>query len=437
MVSTLQAACYVVGFLVVLFTISVEVSLFTLPVFLLVLPFLYRLSTQAQKAAKSFFGDARRQVTHFTWDRFRASDQTNVHPALYGASQKRQYSDSEALREYLDSFDQIRLSQRRSVLITSLFRGFLLCLILGVLGSFAVRGAYSWGELLVYVLALWQLANQVQGMTASLVSLNRYQPRLVVYYAVQAALEGDDADPAAASLEGPLLITSRGRLGGDAGRLEVTRGDRIFYLTDAALSRMEFASVLAPLFAACAEQRGVLRAASFCSGADTCPGLSLSAMVLGSETPSADQRAHLETRIAELGLAQELAMLPDGSTSFLSEQTWSAMSREFRVALWILSLAESPSDLLFVDWGLVGSLEKEFAARLLALLDDRIVLLVSGDGRVECEWTGGFVVSEKEKVVGVGDARWWGTILQYRRQRVPSRQAAGLDADRDDEDEDM
>jgi hypothetical protein len=377
-----------------------------------VLPFLYRLSTQAQKAAKSFFGDARRQVTHFTWDRFRASDQTNVHPALYGASQKRQYSDSEALREYLDSFDQIRLSQRRSVLITSLFRGFLLCLILGVLGSFAVRGAYSWGELLVYVLALWQLANQVQGMTASLVSLNRY-------------------------LEGPLLITSRGRLGGDAGRLEVTRGDRIFYLTDAALSRMEFASVLAPLFAACAEQRGVLRAASFCSGADTCPGLSLSAMVLGSETPSADQRAHLETRIAELGLAQELAMLPDGSTSFLSEQTWSAMSREFRVALWILSLAESPSDLLFVDWGLVGSLEKEFAARLLALLDDRIVLLVSGDGRVECEWTGGFVVSEKEKVVGVGDARWWGTILQYRRQRVPSRQAAGLDADRDDEDEDM
>jgi len=437
LVSTLQAACYVVGFLVVLFQISVEVSLFTLPVFLLVLPFLYRLSSQAQKAAKSFFGDARRRVTEFTWDRFRASDQTNVHPDLYGASQRQQYSDSELVREYLDSFDEIRLSQRRSVLITSIFRGFLLCMILGILGSFAVSGSYSWGELLVYVLALWQLANQVQSMTASLVSLNRYQPRLVVYYAVQAALAGDAIDPAAARLEGPLLISSRKRLEGDAGRLEVKRGDRIFYLTDAALSRMDFAAVLAPLLAACAEQSAVLRAASFCSGVETCPGLSLSAMVLGSETPSADQRAYLENRIAELGLARELDLLPDGSASFLSEQTWSAMSQELRVGLWILSLAESASDLLFIDWGMVGSLEKEFAARLLALLDDRIVFLVSGDGRIECEWASGFVVCEEKKVVGVGNARWWGTILEYRRQRVASRDAGAPDAEHDDEDEDM
>jgi ABC-type multidrug transport system fused ATPase/permease subunit len=437
LVSTLQALCYVIGFLVVLFQISVEVSLFTLPVFLVVLPFLYRLSTQAQKAAKSFFGDARRRVTEFTWDRFRASDQTNVHPDLYGASQRQQYSDSEPVREYLDSFDQIRLSQRRSVLITSLFRGFLLCLILGILGSFAVRGSYSWGELLVYVLALWQLANQVQSMTASLVNLNRYQPRLVVYFAVQAALAGDSVDPAAARLEGPLLISSRRRLEGDAGRLEVARGDRIFYLTDAALSRMEFAGVLAPLIAACKEQSEVLRAASFCSGVETCPGLSLSAMVLGSETPSADQRAHLETRIAELGLARELDLLPDGGASFLSEETWSAMGQELRVALWILSLAESASDLLFIDWGMVGSLEKEFAARLLALLDDRIVFLVSADGRTECEWASGFVVCEGQKVVGVGDARWWGTILPYRRQRVASREAAARDLEHDDEDEDM
>jgi ABC-type multidrug transport system fused ATPase/permease subunit len=437
MIGTLQAACYVVGFLVVLFTISVEVSLFTLPVFLLVLPFLYRLSTQTQKAAKSFFGEARQQYTSFARERFQASDQTNVHPALHAAARRQQFCDAEVVRDYLDSYDQIRLSQRRSVLITSLFRGFLLCLILLVLGSFSVRGAYSWGELLVYVLALWQLANQVQNMTSSLVSLNRYQPRIVAYYAVQAALAGKAADPAAASLEGPLVITSRGRLEADAGRLEVTRGDRLFYLTGAALSRMEFASVLAPLLTACPEQKRVLRAASFCSGADTSPGLSLAAMVLGSETPSADQRGHLEARIAELGLAQEIAMLPDGSASFLSEETWSAMSQELRVALRILSLAESPSDLLFIDWELIGSLGKEFAARLLALLDDRIVLLVSGDGRSECEWASGFVVSENEKVVGVGDARWWGGILQYRRQRVPSRLAGGLEADHDDEDEDM
>ena len=92
------------------------------------------------------------------------------------------------MQNFLDTYDQIRLSQRRSILITSLFRGFLLCLILAVLGSFSIRGTYSWGELLVYVLALWQLANQVQGMTASLVNLNRFQPRLVSYYAVQAAL---------------------------------------------------------------------------------------------------------------------------------------------------------------------------------------------------------------------------------------------------------
>ena len=154
-------------------------------------------------------------------------------------------------------------------------------------------------------------------------------------------------------------------------------------------------------------------------------GFGLSAMVLGSETPSADQRAHLEARIAELGLAQELASLPDGSSTFLSVDTWATMSQKLRVALRILSLAESPSDVLFIDWGLVGSVEKDFATRLLAMLDDRIVFLVSRDGRIECEWARGFVVSENERVVGVGDARWWGAILQYRRQRVPSRQGRG------------
>jgi ABC-type multidrug transport system fused ATPase/permease subunit len=437
MIATLQAACYVVGFLVVLFQISLEVSLFTLPVFLLVLPFLYRLSAQTQQAAKAFFGETRQRFTGFARDRFQASDQTNVHPTRYAAARRQHFYDAEVVQRYLDTYDQIRLSQRRSVLITSLFRGFLLCLILLVLGSFAVRGTYSWGELLVYVLALWQLANQVQAMTSNLVGLNRFQPRIAIYYATQASLMEKVADPATAGLEGPLVITSIGRLEGDAGQLEVTRGDRIFYLTDATLSRMEFAGVLAPLLAACPEQKSVLKAASFCSGEDACPGLSLSVMVLGTETPSADQRAHLEARIADLGLARDFAALPDGAGTFLSQEVWSAMSQKLRVALRILSLSESPSDLLFIDWELVGTVEREFAARLLATLDDRIVFLVSGDGRIECEWTRGFAVSENEKVVGVGDARWWGAMLEYRQRRIASRRAAGLEADRDDEDEDM
>jgi hypothetical protein len=198
---------------------------------------------------------------------------------------------------------------------------------------------------------------------------------------------------------------------------------------------MEFARVLAPLHAACPEQREVLRAASFCSGAEICPRLSLSAMVLGRERADAEEETHLEARLAELGLAQELAMLPDGVATYLSEETWSEMSQKLRVALRMLSLAQSPSDVLFVDWGMVGSVEKEAATRLLAMLDDRIVFLVSRDGRVECEWAGGFVVSEDEEVIGVGDARWWGAILPYRRERVPPRRAdAGLD-DEDDEDD--
>jgi len=435
MVGTVQAVCYVLGFLAVLFTISAEISLFTLPVFLLVLPFLYRLSTQTQKAAKSFYGQVRRQARIFAQHLLQASDQTNVHSALYGAAQKQRYRDSEVVQDFLDSYDQIRLSQRRSILITSLFRGFLLCLILAVLGSFSIRGIYSWGELLVYVLALWQLANQVQTMTASLVNLNRYQPRIVGYYAVQEALREEATDPEAARLDEALVISSGGRLEGDAGRLEVNRGDRIFFLTEASLSRMELAGILAPLLAACPKQRRVLRAASFCSGAEVCPWLSLSAMVLGKETASADERAHLEARIAELGLEQELAMLPDGPGTYLSEEIWSRMSQKLRVGLRILSLAESPSDVLFIDWGLLGNLEKETATRLLAILDDRIVFLVSRDGRVDCEWARGFVVSENEEVAGVGDARWWKAILPYRRQRVPSRRSeAGLDDDDDEED---
>jgi ABC-type multidrug transport system fused ATPase/permease subunit len=436
MVGALQAVCYVIGFLVVLFTISVEISLFTLPVFLLVLPFLYRLSTQTQKVAKSFYGHVRQQARIFAQDQLRASDQTNVHPTLYGAAHTQRYRDSEVVQNYLDSYDQIRLSQRRSILITSLFRGFLLCLMLAVLGTFSIRGTYSWGELLVYVLALWQLANQVQTMTASLVNLNRFQPRIVGYYLVQDALAKASTDPPAAKLEGALVISSEGRLDGDAGRLEVTRGDRIFFLTDGTLSRMEFASVLAPLLAASPKQKAVLRAASFCSGAEVCPRLSVSAMVLGSEAASTDERADLEARIAELGLAQELAMLPDGSTTYLSKEIWSGVSQKFRAALRILSLAESPSDILFIDWGLLGSVEKEAATRLLAMLDDRIVFLVSRDGRIECEWATGFVVSENQEVVGVGDARWWEAVLPYRRQRVPRRRAeAGMDDDEDEEDE--
>ena len=438
-IGTLQTACYVVGFLVVLFTISAQVSLLTLPVFLLVLPFFYRLSVQTQKAAKSFYGEVRQRANHYARDQLEASDQTNVHPSLYGATQKQQYGASEFVQDFLDTNDQIRLAQRRSILITSVFRGFLLCFILAVLGTFSLRGSYTWGQLLVYVLALWQLANHVQGLMASLVSLNRFQPRLVNYYAIQAMLaEKSAADRSAASLEGPLVFASLGSLEGSAGRLEATRGDRILYLTDASLSRMEFASVLAPLLAACSGQKRILRAANFCSGAGIAPRLGLSAMVLGSEAPGADERARLEARIADLGLAQELASLPEGSATFLSDETWATIGQELRVALRILSLAESPSDVLFLDWGLIGSVEKDFATRLLGILDDRIVFLVSPDGMTECEWARGFVVSENEEIVGVGDAHWWGAILPYRRERVASREAQpDLDDDRDDDEEDM
>ncbi len=438
MVGTLQAGCYVIGFVAVLIKISVEISLFTLPVFVLVLPFLYRLSTQTQKAAKAFYGTARREATRYARRQLRASDQTNVHPDFYAATKKRQFRDSEAVRTYLDVYDDIRLTQRRSVLITSLFRGFLLVLVLGVLGSFSVRGTYSWGELLVYVLALWQLANQVQGMTTNLMTLNRFQPPLVGYYAVQDALVEKTGDSREPGLDGPLVIQSRGRIPGDAGRLEVTRGDRIVYLTEVPLSRMEFAQILSPLLAACPEQKRLLRAASFCSGADMSPLLPLSAMVLGSEAQSADEVARLEARLDDLGLTQELANLPDGSSTFLSEETWDAMSQKLRAALRILSLAESPSALSFVDWSLVGRVEKAFAMRLLALLEDQIVLVVSNDGTSECGWAGGFVVSEHGEVVGVGNAPWWEAIAQYRRKRVPSEQGpGGPDDERDDDEEDM
>jgi hypothetical protein len=80
-------------------------------------------------------------------------------------------------------------------------------------------------------------------------------------------------------------------------------------------------------------------------------------------------------------------------------------------------------------------LEKEIATRLLAVLEDRIVFLVTRDGRIECEWAGGFAVSENGKLIGVGDARFWAAILPYRRGRVPSRRMeAGLDDDEDDDD---
>jgi hypothetical protein len=435
-VDTLQAGCYVIGYLVVLLKISVEVSLFTLPVFLLVLPFFYRLSTVTQQAAKAFYGRARQEASGYARDQLQTSDQTNVHPDLYGAAQRRQYRDSAVVKHYLDNYDNLRLAQRRSVLITSLFRGFLLCLILAVLGYFSIREAYSWGQLLVYVLALWQLANQVQHMMGSLVNLNRYQPRLVGYYQIHSALEEAPTAAQAPRLEGPLAIASRGRLEGDAGRLEAKRGDRIVYLIDAELSRLEFGGVLAPLLAACKRQKAALQAASFCSGADVPPRLRLSDLVLGSEAPGADERAHLETRIAELGLAEELAALPEGSDTFLSEGIWSKMSRRLRVALRILSLAESPSDVLFVDWRLVGSVEKEFATQLLGILEDRLVFLVTRDGGTESEWAEGFVIAEDQEVVGVGDARWWAAILPYRRERVAIRRArAGLDDDSDEEDE--
>jgi hypothetical protein len=275
-------------------------------------------------------------------------------------------------------------------------------------------------------------------MTTNLMTLNRFQPPLVGYYAVQDALVEKPADWREPGLEGPLVIHSWGRLEGDAGRLEVTRGDRVVYLTEVKLCRMEFAGVLAPLLAACPEQKRVLRAASFCSGADMSPLLPLSAMVLGRQAPSADELGDLEARLADLGLAQEIAALADGSSTYLSEETWGEMSLRLRAALRILSLAESPSELSFVDFSLVGSVEKDFALRLLALLEDRIVLLVSSDGRTECEWARGFVVSEGGKVVGVGDAHWWDAILEYRRQRVPGEQGpGGPEEGRDDDEDDL
>jgi hypothetical protein len=270
------------------------------------------------------------------------------------------------------------------------------------------------------------------------VNLNRFQPPLASYYAVQDALVEQSVDPREAKLDGPLVIRSREALAGGAERLEVTRGDRILYLTDAALNRTELANVLAPLLAACQGQKRILRAASFCAGPETAPQLPLSAMVLGSETPGADRRAHLEARVADLGLARELAALPDGSSTFLSEESWNAMSDKLRVALRVLSLAESTSELVFVDWGLVGRVEKDFAARLLGLLEDRIVLIVCNDGRTECEWARGFVVSKSGEVVGVGDGRWWDAILEYRRKRAPGEQGpAGLEDLRDEDEEDM
>jgi hypothetical protein len=421
MATSIRTVFLAIAYIIVMFTLTVEISLCIIPAFVLVMPFLYRLGTSTQEAARSYYDRAVKNMSAHVRRQIQVGGQTNLHRDLYPDRAEQTYLDDPVVRQYYDYYDRLLLSVDRSVLITGMFRPLLLTAILLVLGWFALADAYPWSVILPFVLALFQLMNNVQSLAATIAVFHRHYPRILQYFEVVPVIEDEairspsHADPARSI---------------DIAGTQLVQGDVALYFTEMPLTLLTFQEVLRPLRDASSGSEEHWRYPSFVGKGYVPPSVSLHDML-------PETRGWISELLVGMGLSSEIDL-----DTPLDEAMWMTLSPEVQSTIIMLDLRAADSEVVFLDAEILGMLRPDFVASLLDLLAGKILVLVSAHRRTECERAKIYLQTENGHLTGSGDAEWWRQEREKhrestRRQRVPEAVIAnGLDEE-DDEDEDL
>lgn len=425
----------------ILLSVDLKLSLTIAPLFLLLIPLSYWLSSGVQRDAKRFYEEAvMRMATRVGSIVKMINSQNTLIGPKWVDHFTQLYVADEGVQSYFDEFDRLQLAQERVQFAMSVVTSVFIVFALIVGGYMAASNAMPWGLVVSFLLALLIFVNSIKTTQALVTNLSVFYPAVSQYrqfvlndHSSQGA--GTEIDP---GKEKPRdvkrieLACEEVAPGGDR-ILSLEKGNPVYYVTPQRMNRLNLAEVIEPISKIASVPRDFfIEQTCFvdCRSSPRTGHLRQNLVGMCSD----ERLEHLvELVVDRLNLKDEIEGLPEGLKTILTPEVWEELSPSLTLGIMIGPLLTDERSIVLLDLALFKQVELETAQAALDLLAGKYILLVTqrlGTPR----WLADRVIAvDDRQTIQIGSLKWYEEIEQREITLQSRRNFAENDVDPSEE----
>lgn len=399
---------------VALFIFNAQLTTILAPVFLIYAVPFYMLNRAVVNASREY-EDRRTERAGVLGGLLAFASQTQ-YPGVTRPAWTELYQADPSVSGAMDAFRGIIMPRRRVAFLQDVFLGVILLVLLVVFGSFLVSDELAWVPFISYFVALRFAITGMGGTAAIVTAMNRFVPqllRLKEFTSYDLERSGDERrEPE----DRPITLQPHEPLiDGTLEQLTTAPGDVLFcfqpVLADA-YSLEEFADQLIGEPAASKAFLSDL----FLRG-DLCafPSLTVAQIVTGSQAPSREDIQSCEQVLKSCGVLDELTGLEQGMQTIMTPQVQQTLSQQCQFAMCLVPGLRTNKKYFLLSWRAMLTMHEESRAKVLSLLSDRVVLLLSNSAT---KWlppeASHALLMDATGLRGIGDAAWFKGAVEQR-----------------------
>lgn len=281
----------------------------------------------------------------------------------------REYADS-AVGENLQCYYRRIMAQPRSALVSDIVLAVLSFLVVGYLGSSALKSEIGWAEFIGYLLFARICLMALRGVLVSITGFARHYPRARRLYEYFNSMD----DAGAAQLASLVVKASVEDRIGDKRKIVIEPGEAVMLFSNVPLSRFNLYAFIDVLAGGNIQSRNRLAAAALCvsRGMGSPPGGTLEELLNISSTVSDEQFVQ---KLRSLGL-DSLAD-PVRRNSLIPEDLWRSFPRSVRACLLMEQSISNPAPVILIDCAVVDASGKRCRERWLDAQNNAMTILVA------------------------------------------------------------
>lgn len=401
--------------IVILFWINWQLSIITVPLFVVFVPGIYGVTSSIQRDSNRFF-----EATLVGMFKNVSSivGAANVQNLQYASGKhisiEEMYEANPAVQEYFDQYDRIQLANGRVQLTVAGLSSVLIVWVLLAGGYFATVSLLSWGLVLAYLMAVTQVLASIRMIMSFITSLSIFYPAVYRYQNLCESAPRDDSGPSSDRIltfsSHPITIKSDEVLPGGKGSVELIPGKPRFYLNDYSVNRFTLKDVLEPLaVSASLDCSELARQTCFIGPKAILPPGSIRRTLIGDD-PNGEREKEIWRYLDLMGLHGEIQELDAGLDTMVDPALWQGLSYSLKMALVVMPVLFDIRQIILLDMWVMHWAEEKPKKAMLELLKEKILLLVANGLSIPITLADSVIIVQNGRISGIGSLQWFEKI---------------------------
>ena len=400
-------ALFILAWVVVFFqtpSLAIGVVLFVI----LFTPLFLKLFLRTQNVAQNFYADS--AVTMGQGVNSAVLSLNPQYGLFHGPQQEKMVKHFPYMRDFLDALDDNILANERMGLLVGVIGALFVAFVVGVNSYLADQKAIDIGGIIALTGGFLYLVASARTVSSLLTNLVRFYPQVKSIRDFAEPLKSPESPKTNIGLPKTFIVKASDQETTQLDGLKIVRGGaRVGLITPFPLSKFSITKILTPLISPGANKETLARNLNFVSARYRFkPDETIATNISAGRAESLERSVQLAEN---LGVLEEFNALPDGLATMLDENIFKSLSGVARTALRLLPLMSSTEPrLVIIDVSAVRNLNPNTFDDIFENLNDAFVIILMSDHDCPKNLAETFLLSDGEKITGIGDREWLSTL---------------------------